>query len=262
MKLVGQTILITGGGSGIGLGLAEALKKNGNEVIVAGRSHTKLESAKGKGLKVLTVDMTSADSIRSFAAEAIKQFPALNVVIHNAGVMMNEKLTSSKDNSQVAIDTIATNLTGPMLLTNALLPHFMKQKQAMIMTVTSGLAYLPLAMTPTYCATKAAIHSYTLSLRYQLQGSPIEVKELIPPYVRTSLMGDRQASDANAMPLEDFISEVMSILESNPAAEEIAVKNVLAQKTAGDQGPEKYKELFKQRNDMLMAARKKEWDAL
>ena len=261
MQLKNQTILITGGGSGIGLGLAEALKARGNEVIVAGRSHSKLEVARGKGLKVLTVDMMDEKSIQSFAAEAIKQFPSLNVVIHNAGIMGNEKLTT-RDNSKTATDTVLTNLLGPILLTNALLPHFLKQKSAMIMTVTSGLAYLPLAMTPTYCATKAAIHSYTQSLRYQLQDTAIEVKELVPPYVRTTLMGQRQASDANAMPLEDFISEVMSILDKNPEAEEILVQNVLPQRTSGDQGPEHYRDLFKKRNDLFLSLRKQEWDAL
>lgn len=261
MKLTGQTILITGGGSGIGLALAEALQKRGNEVIVAGRSHAKLEAARSKGLKVLTVDMTREQSIREFAAEALKQYPALSAVIHNAGIMVNEKLTS-RDNSQTAIDTVATNFLGPVLLTNALLPHFLKRKSGWIMTVTSGLAYLPLALTPTYCATKAALHSYTQSLRYQLQGTGIEVKELAPPYVRTALMGERQASDANAMPLEDFISEVMSILENDPGADEILVKNVMPLRTASYQGAGHYDELFKQRNDLFLSLRKKEWDAL
>lgn len=261
MQLKNQTILITGGGSGIGLGLAEALKARGNEVIVAGRSHSKLEAARAKGLQVLTVDMTDEKSIQSFAAEAIRLYPSLSVVIHNAGVMINEKVTT-QDNSKIATDTVLTNLLGPILLTNALLPHFLKQKSATIVTVTSGLAYLPLAMTPTYCATKAAIHSYTQSLRFQLQKTSVKVQELVPPYVRTSLMGERQASDSNAMPLEDFISEVMSILDQNPEIEEILVKNVQPLRTAADQGQENYRELFKKRNDLFFTLRKQEWDAL
>ena len=209
---------------------------------------------------MLTVDMTSEDSVRKFAYEALKQFPKLNVVIHNAGIMTNEKLTTS-DNSKTAIETIGTNLVGPIVLTNALLPHFLKQTSATIMTVTSGLAYVPLALTPTYSATKAAIHSYTMSLRFQLNGTSVEVKELIPPYVRTSLMGDRQAQDANAMPLEEFVNEVISIIRENPKAAEIAVKRVQPQRTAGHDEA-KYQEFFGKQNEMIMAARKKEWDAL
>jgi uncharacterized oxidoreductase len=146
-----------------------------------------------------------------------------------------------------------------MRLTDALLPHFLRQPEAAVITVTSGLAYVPLAMTPTYGATKAAIHSYTQSLRYQLKGTSVEVKELVPPYVRTHLMGERQSRDEFAMPLEDFIAEVMQILAEQPEAEEILVKRVLPQRQAADQGQEKYQEFFRQMNDRLFAARKEEW---
>jgi uncharacterized oxidoreductase len=261
MNIQGNTILITGGGSGIGLGLAEAFKNLGNEVIVAGRSAAKLEHAKAKGLHVLSADMTSEESIRGLAAEATKRFPNLNVVIHNAGIMKNEKLTSG-DNSETAEETVLTNLLAPIRLTNALLPHLLRQKSATIITVTSGLAYTPLMMTPTYCATKAAIHSYTQSLRMQLKGTPIEVKELVPPYVQTGLMGDRQASDPNAMPLEEFLGEVMNILETNPAAEQILVQRVLPQRTAAYQGAEGYRAFVQSMNERLMAARKEEWAKL
>ncbi|RYZ86630.1 MAG: SDR family NAD(P)-dependent oxidoreductase [Proteobacteria bacterium] len=261
MKLSGNTILITGGGSGIGLALAEEFKRLGNEVVVAGRSKEKLADASAKGLRTMTVDMSSLDSVEKMAADAIAKFPELNIVIHNAGIMVNEKLTT-RNNSKIAADTVATNLLGPIQLTNALLPHFLQQTSATIMTVTSGLAYVPLALTPTYSATKAAIHSYTQALRYQLQGTAIEVKELVPPYVRTSLMGQRQAADANAMPLEEFISEVISILRENPAVEEILVQRVQPQRRAGDEGPAKYEAFFKKQNDTLMSVRKTEWDAL
>jgi uncharacterized oxidoreductase len=261
MKLNDQTILITGGASGIGLGLAEAFKKLGNQVIVAGRSKTKLEAAKAKGLETLSVDMTDTQSIESLAAEAIRRYPSLNGVIHNAGIMVNEKLTRGNSTAQ-ATDTVLTNLLGPMVLTNALMPHFLKQKSAAIITVTSGLAFLPLSMTPTYCATKAGIHSYTESLRFQLRDTHIEVKELVPPYVRTSLMGERQASDPNAMPLDQFIDEVIDILKKNPDNHEIVVQNTKMFREAAFQGAEHYQELFKKRNDFFMSARKKEWDAL
>lgn len=260
MELKGNTILITGGGSGIGLALAEEFKKSGNEVLVAGRTQSKLEIAKSKGLRTITADMTNVQSVRALANEAISRFPDLNVVIHNAGIMMNEKLPR-EEADKIAMDTMATNVLGPIHLTNALLPHFLKQKSATVMTVTSGLAYVPLAMTPSYSASKAAIHSYTQSLRYQLKDTAVEVKELIPPYVRTSLMGERQAQDANAMSLDEFVAEVFSILRENPKAEEIAVKRVLAQRTAGfDRAV--YERFFDAQNEKLFAVRKKEWDEL
>jgi len=122
--------------------------------------------------------------------------------------------------------TIATNLLGPIRLTAALLPHFEQQPRATIITVTSGLAFLPLAITPTYCATKAALHSWTQSLRFQLRASSIQVIELAPPYVQTELTGPRQAADPRAMPLDKFIAEVMDLLKTQPDANEILVENV------------------------------------
>lgn len=261
MKLKDQTILITGGGSGIGLGLAEEFQKLGNQVIVAGRTRSKLEAAAAKGLQVLPVDMTDAASIQAFAAEVVTRYSALNCVIHNAGVSATEKLIGN-DNSQTDIRIIETNLLGPILLTNALLPHLLEQKAATIMTVTSGLAHMPLALSPTYCASKAAIHSYTQSLRAQLQGTSIEVQELVPPYVRTWLLGEHQAQDANAMPLEEYIREVMEILQANPPVEEILVKRVLPMREAAYQGPEHYRAMFEQRNRHFLQVRKQEWDAL
>lgn len=261
MKMTDNTILITGGASGIGLGLAEAFKKLGNVVIVAGRSKLKLENARAKGLETLTVDVGDQSSIEYFARAAVEKFPALNVVIHNAGIMQNEKLTTGKTSS-IATSTVMTNLLGPIYLTNDLLPHLLKEKEAAIITVTSGLAYLPLMMTPTYCATKAAIHSYTESLRLQLKETSVEVKEIIPPYVATSLMGERQAQDPLAMPLEAFIDEVMAIFKNDPKAEEIAVKNVLPLRESAYQGAAAYQELLQKRNAGMLAARKKEWDAL
>ncbi|RYZ73597.1 MAG: SDR family NAD(P)-dependent oxidoreductase [Proteobacteria bacterium] len=178
-------------------------------------------------------------------------------MIHNAGIMKNEKVTRT-DNASIQEETVLTNLLGPMRLTEALLAHFLKQKSAVIMTVTSGLAYVPLALTPTYSATKAAVHSYTESLRYQLAGTSVEVKELVPPYVRTALMGDRQAADPNAMPLEEFISEVIKIMKETPAAPEILVGRVMAQRSAAWSGEKAYGEFHKMMNDRLLAARKAE----
>jgi uncharacterized oxidoreductase len=258
MRTTGNTILVTGGGSGIGLALAEEFSKLGNKVIIAARSARRLEVAAQKGFERLTVDMSSTESIRALAATALERFPTLNVVIHNAGIMKNENLLTT-NTAEIALETIATNLSGPMLLTTALLPHLLKQPDATIMTVSSGLAFVPLAMTPTYSATKAAIHAYTQSLRYQLRDTHIGVIELVPPYVQTELMGDRQANDPGAMPLREFVTEVMAILRTQPKVAEILVKRVHPLRFAASEGPEKYAAVFRELNERISAARAKEF---
>lgn len=258
MKMTGNTILITGGGSGIGLALGEEFSKLGNEVIVAARSARKLELAARKGFRQLPVNMSSRESIESLARTVVARFPALNVVIHNAGIMKNENLQTT-NTSDIAVETIATNLAGPIVLTASLLPHLLEKPEATVMTVTSGLGFVPLAMTPTYSATKAAIHSYTQSLRYQLRETRIRVIELVPPYVQTELMGSRQLNDPAAMPLGEFISEVMAILKSQPGATEILVKRVEPLRFAASGGPEKYAAVWREMNDRVSAARAKEF---
>ncbi len=258
MKTNGNTILITGGGSGIGRGLAEAFHALGNQVIIAGRGRKSLDeiTAANPGMKSLTLDVTDPKATQSFAARVTRDFPQLNVLFNNAGMMRNENLL---DDAELQLDgaeaMITTNLLGPIRLTAALLPHLQEQTAATIINVTSGLAFLPLAMTPTYCATKAALHSYTQSLRYQFKETKIEVKELIPPYVQTTLMGERQANDPNAMPLEAFIKEVMEIFQTQPDATEINVQRVRPLRDAAEGGQAKYEAFFKQFNDAMVAAR-------
>jgi uncharacterized oxidoreductase len=249
MKTTGNTILITGGGSGIGRGLAEAFHAFGNQVIIAGRRQSALDetTAASAGMKSVTFDIEDADGIRSFAATVAAQFPALNVLINNAGIMRAENLLARQDDLDDAESIIATNLLGPIRLTAALLPHLRKQAYSVIMNVSSGLAFVPMAPTPAYCATKAAIHSYTQSLRYQLQGTSTEVLELIPPYVATHLMGG--ASDPRAMPLDKFIAETMEILRSQPSATEICVENVKRLRFAAESGH--YDAVFTGLNDAM-----------
>lgn len=258
MQTTGNTILITGGGSGIGLGLAEEFAKRGNRVVVAARSTRRLEAAAHKGFAALPGDLSDPGSIKSLARKVLDSFPTLNVVVHNAGIMKNENLRA-RNTEEIAAETIATNLAGPMLLTMALLPHLMKQAHATIMTVSSGLAFVPLAMAPTYSATKAAIHSWTQSLRYQLRDSGIQVIELVPPYVQTELMGRRQAEDSAAMPLGQFVSEVMDILTAQPQAVEILVKRVQPLRFAASEGRDKYETVFREMNDRISAARAAEF---
>jgi uncharacterized oxidoreductase len=236
MNSTGNTILITGGGSGIGRGLAEALHALGNQVIIAGRRKQALEEtlAANHGMTSLTVDMQNSSAIRAFAAQVIEQFPSLNVLINNAGIMRRENLLAQQPDLADAEAIVTTNLLGPIRLTAALLPHLQKQPRATIMNVSSGLAFLPLTLTPTYCATKAALHSYSLSLRYQLRNTGIEVLELIPPYVATHLMDG--ADDPRAMPLDKFIAEAMQILKQQPTPPEICVENVKRLRFAAESG--------------------------
>jgi uncharacterized oxidoreductase len=255
MKLTGNTILITGGGSGIGRGLAEAFHALGNTVIIAGRRQQVLDetTAANPGMRSAQLDIESAAAIRAFAAKMAKEYPALNVAIHNAGIMRPENLLEQPEELTDAEAIITTNLLGPIRLTAALLPQLKKQQpEATIMTVSSGLAYLPMAMTPTYCATKAAIHSYSLTLRYQLRGTKVEVLELVPPYVQTELMGSAQASDPRAMPLKDFIAETMKILQEQPEAKEILVERVLPLRYAEKNGD--FETAFLGFNDAMAAA--------
>jgi uncharacterized oxidoreductase len=237
MKTTGNTILITGGGSGIGRGLAEAFHALGNHVIIAGRRKQALDAATAAnpGMTSLALDIEDPANIRSFAAHLAARFPAVNVLINNAGIMRVEKLQAQPDDLADAEAIIATNLLGPIRLTAALLPLLQKQPYSAIMNVSSGLAFVPMAPTPTYCATKAAIHSYTQSLRYQLRGSTTEVLELVPPYVATEILNGA-SSDPRAMPLDKFIAEAMQILKTQPAAAEICVDNVKPLRFAAESG--------------------------
>jgi uncharacterized oxidoreductase len=226
MNTVGNTILITGGGSGIGRGLAEAFQALGNEVIIAGRRRQTLEevTAANPGMRSAVLDIENPANIRDFATTMARDFPSLNVVVHNAGIMHVEDLLKPPDSLVDAEAIIVTNLLGPIRLTAALLPLLRGRPRSTIMLVSSGLAFVPMAITPTYCATKAAIHSYTMSLRHQFRGTTTEVIELIPPYVQTHLMGPQHASDPRAMPLDAFINEAIHILKIQPTATEIVVE--------------------------------------
>ena len=233
MQFTGNTILITGGGSGIGLGLAKEFHALGNKVIIAGRRKDVLDAAVKTypGMASYAMDIQSADGIKEFASWLTREHPGLNVLINNAGVMRAEKLTEQKGLEDMEA-IVATNLLGPLRLTAALLPALLKQPRAVVVNVSSGLAFVPMAITPTYCATKAALHSYTQSLRWQLKETGVKVLELIPPYVATDLMDG--AKDPNAMPLGEFISEVMEIIKESPQEREICVERVRKLRLAGE----------------------------
>jgi uncharacterized oxidoreductase len=252
MHATGNTILITGGGSGIGRRLAEAFHALGNQVIVAGRRREVLDdtTAANPGIASLTLDVEDPANIRSFADRLAETHPALNVLINNAGIMRAENLQAQPAGLADAETTIATNLLGPIRLIATLLPLLQKQPHSTIVNVSSGLAFVPMARTPAYCATKAAIHSYTQSLRYQLRSSTTEVLELIPPYVATDLMDG--ASDPRAMPLDQFIAEAMAIFKTEPTPAEICVERVKTLRFAAEGG--NYNSVFRRLNDAVASA--------
>jgi len=256
MKTTGNTILITGGGSGIGRGLAEAFHKLGNHVIIAGRRQKNLDEtiAANPGMAAETFDIENASSIQTFARHLADTYPNLNIVINNAGIMRPEDLLAQPDGLADVESTIATNLLGPIRLIAALLPQLRRQDRSTIINVTSGLAFVPLAFSPTYNATKAALHSYTQALRYQLKSTNVEVVELIPPYVATELMGSSQASDPRALPLQDFLNETLEILKTQPTPPEILVERVKPLRFAAESGKEKYDAFFKTFNDAMTKA--------
>jgi uncharacterized oxidoreductase len=246
MNLTGNTILITGGGTGIGRGLAEAFHKLGNQVIIAGRRQEMLDqtASSSPGMKAIVLDMADPASIDSAVQKLTAHFPDLNVVINNAGIMRPEDVKKGAVADAEAI--VTTNLLGPIRLTAALLPYLLEQTSATVINVSSGLAFVPLAMTPTYCATKAALHSYSQSLRYQLKDTGVRVLEIIPPWVATELMG-ATPDDPRAMPLDAFIAETMELLATS--AEEVCVQNVMMLRGAPASGKEA--EVFKGFNDAM-----------
>lgn len=225
MNATGNTILVTGGGSGIGRRLAEVFHTRGNRVIVAGRRKGALAAvvAANPGMSALELDVADPASIAAAVSTLRAEHPDLNMVLHNAGIMQEEHLAGAPAWLATAEATVATNLLGPIRLTAALLPQLLERPSAAILTVTSGLAFVPKVGNPTYSATKAALHSWSQSLRRQLRDTPVEVIEIAPPYVATELTGPAQAVDPRAMPLEDFIAEVESLLFATPTPAEVIV---------------------------------------
>ena len=221
MNLTGNTIFITGGGSGIGRGLAEALHTLGNQVVISGRrkGHLEATTKANPGMKSVELNVEDPASIASVAKRLIADFPKLNVLINNAGVMQIDDASGVIDDALLT-STITTNLLGPIRLTSALIEHLKKQKQAAVIYNTSVLGYVPLALAAVYSSTKAAMHSYTLSQRYKLRGTSVSVLEIAPPWVQTDLLNSNE--EPRAMPLQEFIDETIKVLGTN--AEEILVE--------------------------------------
>lgn len=227
MQISGNTIFIPGSTSGIGLALATALAAKGNTVIVGGRRAEQLDAitAEHPELGAVRIDITDPASINEAADRLLSDYPALNVVIAMAGIMKIEDWHRPSTFLDSAEAIITTNVLGPIRLIAAFVEHLQRQPDSTIVTVSSGLAFAPLRVTPSYNAAKAAIHMLSESVRLQLADTSVKILELVPPAVRTGLLPGQEDSDF-AMPLEDFVSEVMALLESRPDAHEILVERV------------------------------------
>jgi uncharacterized oxidoreductase len=236
MQLTGNTMLITGGTSGIGCALAEQFHKLGNQVIIAGRRQQRLDeiTAANPGMHGMQLDIADPRAIESITARVRQQFPKLNVLINNAGIQKSQDLTASDSAILDARSVIQTNIVGTLLMTAALLPMLKQQPNSTIITTSSGLAFVPRNNFPVYCATKAFLHSWLQSLRFQLTDTSVAVLELAPPYVQTEMIG---ANQAHAMPLAEFIAEVMQLLGNpHPPRGEILVERVKALRWAEKNG--------------------------
>src|ERR1700738_2541295 len=221
MKLTENTIFIAGGGTGIGRGLAEPLHKLGNKVIISGRrkEHLNATTKANPGMESVELDISDPASIDAVTKKLIADYPALNVLVNNAGIMLIDDATARID-AQLLTSTITTNLLGPIRLTSALIEHLKKRPNATVIYNTSALAFVPLALTAVYSSTKAALHSYVLSQRYKLKATSVSVLEIAPPWVQTDLLNSRE--EPRAMPLKEFLEETIKVLGTD--AEEILVE--------------------------------------
>ncbi|MBV4473431.1 MULTISPECIES: SDR family oxidoreductase [Pseudomonas] len=244
MKMHESTILIVGGTSGIGRALAESFYDLGNTVIVAGRKLDLINEMKLARPKILglELDLNDKNSLAKLSSSIENRFPDIDVLIANAGIMKPEDLTDDDCDISVAEDIINTNILGVLRTVNAALP-VLKQRKSTIIITTSSLAFVPRANFPSYCASKAFLHSWIQSLRYQLRNLGVEVLELAPPYVRTQLTGPHQSEDPRAMPLADFISETMeALMKSESENGEIIIERVRNDRDAELHG--RYGEVF------------------
>jgi uncharacterized oxidoreductase len=225
MKSTGNTFLITGGGTGIGLALAQRWHDRGNHVIITGRRQQVLQDAVAgrERMTAYALDVTAPDAVDRFVQQVIADHPDINILVNNAGIFSAEKVTTRRDISD-AERMIETNIVGPMRLTNAMIDHLSGQPNAALINVSSGLAFVPFPAAPTYSATKAALHAWTAAIRPLLKDK-VKVIEIVPPQVQTELTPG-QSQDANSMPLDAFADEVIALLHATPTPAEVCVERV------------------------------------
>lgn len=247
MKLTGNAIFITGGGSGIGRAFAEEFHKRGNQVIIAGRREGKLKEAvaANPGMDYVTLNIQDPKDIAAVAKRVIGKYPAVNVLFNNAGIMLPDNAAGAVD-EELLVSTVTTNLLGPIRLTGAFIEHLKQQKSATILNNSSALAFVPLALTSIYSATKAAMHSYSLSQRFKLRNTSVNVQEIAPPWVATDLMNS--SKDPRAMPLQQFIERTFQALATDD--KEVLVDE--AKRLRNNPGPNEHA-FFYQLNEMIEA---------
>lgn len=240
MKVSGNTILITGGATGIGFALAEAFLKVRNEVIICGRREQKLEEAKRRlqELHIRRCDLSREDERDSLSQWATSNFKSINILVNNAGIQREMDFTKPDTAQSLATeDEVAINLTAPIHLSALFVPHLMKQPEAAIVNISSGLGFIPLTIVPVYCATKAAIHSFSLSLRHQLRNTQVKIFEAIAPTTDTELdrgARDRRGQKDKGVPAVQVAAAVLQGLESDQYEIAVGMANMLRQAARTD----------------------------
>ena len=219
MNLKGNTVLITGATSGIGLAFAKEFLKEGSRVIICGRRSERLEQIKNEHPEVITrvTDVADEKQREELAVWIQQHHPDTNILINNAGIQLQTDLINPCNLNRVRSE-VETNFIAPLHLASLFAQHLLNKENAAIINVTSGLAFAPIAFMPVYCATKAAMHSLTLSLRYQLKESGIKVFEIIPPSVDTELGHDRREDKTQShggMPVNEFIAGAMAAIRDD-----------------------------------------------
>jgi uncharacterized oxidoreductase len=246
MDVSNRTVFIAGGTSGIGLELARRFAAAGSAVIVGGRRKDQLDRLAAEGFATVSIDVTDQDSVGRARDAIIHSHPALDTVVTMSGVMIPEDLRDPA-HFGTAQKTIDTNLLGTIRVIDAFTPHLIERGAGTIVTVTSGIGFLPFPPMPTYAASKAGVHAYSEALRAQLDGTGIEVCELVPPAVATT--PEQARANPRALDLAEFATEVMDLLRGDPTPREILVKGVLMHRWAERDGT--YDELVAQRSQAL-----------
>ncbi|MEW2251138.1 SDR family NAD(P)-dependent oxidoreductase [Streptomyces sp. NPDC006975] len=245
MDLSNRTVLIVGGTSGIGRELARRFAEAGSTVVVGGRNREALSELSGEAFGTVSIDVTDSDSVSSARDDVLARYPELDTVVTMSGVMLMEDLRDPA-HFEATRTTIDTNLLGTIRVIDAFTPHLVRQGSGTFVTVTSGIAFLPFPPMPSYAASKAAVHAYSEALRAQLDGTGVDVVELVPPAVATA---GQEKVNPHALPLDDFATEVMHLLAENPTPREILVKGVLGHRWAERDGT--YDELVAKRSQAL-----------
>ncbi|MFF9167680.1 MULTISPECIES: SDR family oxidoreductase [unclassified Streptomyces] len=245
MDLSNRTVLIVGGTSGIGRELARRFAETGSTVVVGGRNREALSELSGEAFGTIGIDVTDSDCVASARDDVLARYPELDTVVTMSGVMLMEDLRDPA-HFEATRTTIDTNLLGTIRVIDAFTPHLVRRGAGTFVTVTSGIAFLPFPPMPSYAASKAAVHAYSEALRAQLDGTGVDVVELVPPAVATA---GQEKVNPHALPLDDFATEVMHLLAENPTPREILVKGVLGHRWAERDGT--YDELVAKRSQAL-----------